>query len=127
MNRLGKYVNALFLLAAAVAWLVTSHYTTTAIGYFQLARKIGGGATEAMTHILPLLVAVGVFAGLRANAKATEFSTDAIDELTKVSWPTQKDVRLGTIVVIITVLLAGVFFGIVDTVFTAVVRAILSA
>lgn len=126
MNKVSKYVNALFLAAAALAWLLSSHYLSVSIGYFQLARKMGT-ATDILQHVLPLLVAIGVFVGLRRNHTALEFTTDSISELTKVSWPTQKEVRLGTIVVIITVILAGLILGVVDLAFVSVIRAILAS
>jgi preprotein translocase SecE subunit len=55
------------------------------------------------------------------------FTTEAVDELTRVSWPSGKDVRLGTIVVIIMVTIAGAVLGVLDLGLTAIVRAILGA
>ncbi|MBS1985296.1 MAG: preprotein translocase subunit SecE [Bdellovibrionales bacterium] len=126
MNKLSKYVNALFLLAAALVWLVSKHYVAVAIGYFQLGRKIGVGA-DAMGHIIPLVLAVLTFVILSRTPKSSEFTSDAVGELARVSWPTARDVRIGTIVVIITVIVAGVFLGLVDIAFTAVIRGILGA
>lgn len=125
MNQLQKYVNALFLAAAAIVWLVAAHYIVVLIGYFQLGRSLGGAA-EVLQHALPLVLAVATFVILRANAAAVNFTTDSMQELTRVSWPGAKEVRVGTIVVIITVICAGIFFGIVDMAFTAVIKAILS-
>jgi preprotein translocase SecE subunit len=126
MNKLGKYVNALFLVGAALVWLISQHYLGVAIGYFQLGRKIGVGA-DVVQHVLPLVFAVVTFIALRGNQAAYAFTSESMDELTKVSWPTQKDVRVGTIVVIVTVLLAGVILGLLDLAFTAIVRTLMGA
>ena len=45
-----------------------------------------------------------------------EFVKDVRVESTKVSWPTRKELRDSTVVVIVTVLLVAVFVGIVDRV-----------
>ena len=124
MNKLSKYVNALFLAAGALAWLITQHYAAVFVGYFQLARKIGA-ASDVIQHLVPLLVGLGVFVFLFRNKTSVEFTSDAVAELTRVTWPTKKEVRLGTIVVIITVILAGIILGGIDLAFGAIIRSIL--
>jgi preprotein translocase subunit SecE len=124
MNRYQKYVNALFLVSAGLVWFVSAHYTEVLVGYFQLARKIGGGA-EALQHAVPLLLGVLTFFLLYTNAKAVAFTTDSIGELDKVSWPSKKQVQLGTVVVILTVVIAGAILGVLDFGLTALIRVIL--
>lgn len=127
MFKYQKYINALFFLAAAAMWLISHHYVIMAIGYFQLARKIGGGSTEVIQHTLPLLLAIATFAFLRNNSTTYNFTSDAVGELVKVSWPTQKEVRIGTIVVVITVIMAGIILGLIDLGYTSLVRSIIGA
>lgn len=126
MNRYQKYVNGLFLAGAAIAWFITQHYTEMVIGYFQLGRRLGG-SSDALLHGLPLLVAVATFFALRASTKATEFTTDAVSEMAKVSWPSAKDTRLGTIVVILTVVIAGTILGLLDMAMVAIIRSLIGA
>ncbi len=64
---------------------------------------------------------------LRRNTTTSRFANDAIGELIRVHWPTQKDVTLGTIVVIVTVLTAGVVLGFLDMGLTGLVRALIGA
>ena len=126
MNRYQKYVNALFIAGGLVVWLIAKHYTSVIIGYFQLGRKLGSGA-DFIYHGVPFALGVITFAVLRANTSSLTFTSDAVSEMTKVSWPTPKEARLGTIVVIITVLLAGIVLGFVDLGFTAIIRALIGA
>lgn len=126
MNAHQRLVSALFVLSGALSWLVTNHYTTALIGYFQLGRKIGVGA-DVLQHALPLLVAAGVMLWMKLNRKVNTFVNDAMLELTKVAFPGAKEVRFGTLIVIVTVLLAGTFFGFVDMAFTAIVRTVIGA
>jgi preprotein translocase SecE subunit len=126
MHRFDKYINALFLAAGGLVWLFVRHYTLWVSGYFQLGRKMGGGA-EVLEHALPILVGVITFFALRKNTASLNFTTNAVSELVKVSWPSAKDVRLGTIVVIITVIVAGIVLGFLDMGINASIRAILGA
>lgn len=46
------------------------------------------------------------------------FIKEAIAELKKVIWPTRKDLKNSTVVVISTIIIASIFIGIVDIFFT---------
>jgi preprotein translocase SecE subunit len=126
MNSTQKYVNALFIFAAAVVWLIVNHYTAVFAGYFQLGRTLGDGLVF-LEHGLPLVAAALTFFILRSNGTTHRFATDAIGELVRVHWPSQKDVTIGTIVVIITVLAAGVVLGFLDMGLVGLVRTIIGA
>jgi len=58
--------------------------------------------------------------------KAVNFIKEAITELKRVIWPTRKELKNSTIVVIFTILIASFFVGVVDLIFvrllTLVVR-----
>lgn len=126
MNSHQRLVSALYVLAGAIAWLISNHYVAYFVGYFQLGRKIGVGA-DVLIHVLPLLIAGSVMAWMKFNQKVNQFCNNAMLELTKVSFPGAKEIRFGTIIVIITVVLAGTFFGVVDLAFTAIVRTVIGA
>ena len=55
-----------------------------------------------------MLLGLGTLVYMRFNVKVYRFCSDAMTELTKVSFPGPKEIRLGTIVVIITVLSSGI-------------------
>ena len=126
MPKYQKYVNALFIAAGAIVWFISSYYTTFVIGYFQLGRKLGGGA-DVIQHAVPFLIGAGTFAALRRSPLTFNFTMDSVGELIKVSWPSAKETRLGTIVVIVTVILAGLALGLLDLGFTALIRTIIGA
>jgi preprotein translocase subunit SecE len=124
MNRLGKYVNAMFIVAGSLAWFVTQHYVSVVIGYFQLSRTLGSTGSDVIQHALPLVVGVLTFVGLRSWQQSQVFTTDALAELVRVNWPSKKDVRLGTIVVMLTVVVCSILFGLLDFAFTSLVRVL---
>ncbi len=127
MLKYQKYVNALFIAAAAIVWFVTRHYTSETISYFQLNRALGVGATEIIIHALPILLGVLTFVLLRRNTASYNFVSDSVSELVSMSWPNQKDVQIGTVVVIATVIIAGVILGVLDLGLTALVKFFIGA
>ena len=52
--------------------------------------------------------------------KINNFIKEAIAELRKVIWPTKKDLKNSTIVVISTIIIASIFIGLIDIFFTKV-------
>jgi len=52
--------------------------------------------------------------------KINNFIKEATSELKKVIWPTKKDLKNSTIVVISTIIIASIFIGLVDIFFTKV-------
>ena len=52
--------------------------------------------------------------------KVNDFIKEAMAELRKVIWPTKKDLKNSTIVVISTIIIASIFIGLIDIFFTKV-------
>lgn len=50
--------------------------------------------------------------------KISNFIKESIAELKKVIWPTKKDLKSSTIVVITTIIIASIFIGLIDIFFT---------
>ena len=68
----------------------------------------------------------GWFAAVRSLPKqTTTFLGEVRAETRRVNWPTTKQVRATTVVVILTVFFFGVYFGILDWIFTAAVGRLL--
>lgn len=77
------------------------------VGTFTLGSLIG-----------TVLAAGGVFY-LFNNEQAKTYSLDVINELNKVTWPSKKETRTATVVVIVTTLLVSVILGLFDQVWGA--------
>lgn len=126
MPKFDKYVNALFLAASVVVWFVSRHYVDYFIGAFQLGRRLGGSA-DLIREVLPIFLGLVVFIVLKKVRSWGDFTHDAVAELVKVSWPSNKEVRFGTIVVIVTVLVAGAALGVLDLVLNKAVKVTIGA
>lgn len=120
-----KVVNIVFLVAGALLWLVSLHYITQWVGYFQLSRTLGSEAADLVRHGLPLLLGVLLFVVLRAWTKATHFVSDCVDELFRVVFPGSKEVKVGTVWVITLVILAGLAFAAIDWGITHVIKRLI--
>ena len=57
--------------------------------------------------------------------KVQRFFHDVRIELKKVNWPSRRELTLFTGIVIIVILITGVFFWILDSGFTAILRLII--
>jgi preprotein translocase SecE subunit len=114
MSKYQKYVNAAFLGAGALVWLVSKHYIAALVGILQSKTSLAPVLKDSIIHGLPILLGALTFIILRSNVKSHNFTTDSVGELTKMTWPTPKETQLGTIVVVIAVVLSAIFFFAVD-------------
>ena len=58
--------------------------------------------------------------------KAKVFLSEVKVEVKKVTWPSRKDAMGGTMVVMVVVLIIAVFPGIIDTILSKIVEALIS-
>ncbi len=127
INTYQKHVNLLFIAAGGLAWFISNHYLGVLFGNVQARGMMSPGVKDILGPALPVVVGAVTFIALRRNARAYSFSSDSISELTKMTWPTPKDTQLGTIVVIIAVLLAAIFFFGVDFSFNKLIRVLIES
>jgi len=58
--------------------------------------------------------------------KIIKFFYDVRQEMKKVTWPTRKEITGSTIVVIITVLIASIYLGIIDNILQQIMLKLVS-
>jgi preprotein translocase SecE subunit len=118
-----KWVNLSYLVLAAI------------VGYviFALGLKIAGAwDLEARVRQIDLIIrgaSVGIggilFLVLWRHDDANQFMNEVMVELSRVTWPTQKETTSATGVVIIMVLLSGMMLGLFDYCWTMLMKWIL--
>ncbi len=59
-------------------------------------------------------------------AKAKTFLSEVRSEVKKVTWPSRKDTMGGTMVVLMVVLLASIYLGILDAIFSKIIQLLLA-
>jgi preprotein translocase subunit SecE len=65
-------------------------------------------------HGLPVVVALGLFASLQFNKQFLTWADEVIAEIKKVVWPSVKDTRGMTIVVIVMVFISSIIISVFD-------------
>lgn len=66
-----------------------------------------------------------MFVILFRNHQANEFLNEVISELAKVTWPTQKETTSATFIVIIMVLISGMVLGLLDYLWTWLLKKVI--
>jgi len=72
-----------------------------------------------------ILLGVVLFAFLYRSDAVNQFMAEVVVELSRVTWPTQRETRAATILVVIMVLLSGVFLGLLDYFWTVLLKWII--
>lgn len=109
-----RYVYAAFMAGALAIALLGSKIGHA--GWFRLSQwkpEIGEPKDEL---VMPVAAAIGAVAALYYWKKESsrQYVTEVADELSKVTWPSKQEVTSSTSVVIVTTLLATLFFALMD-------------
>jgi preprotein translocase subunit SecE len=121
-----KKVSAIsFMAAAAVTWLTVTVLLKALAGSFGVVQRLY--SSQLVSHGLPIALAVGLFAFLYMSPKIQAFTEEVILEVSKVVWPSRKDVIGMTIVVIVMVFIASAILLGVDTVAREVVKLLVQS
>lgn len=108
---------------SVAVWLVMRQILNSVWDLFRL--PLVDALPVALPEILAFLLAIALFVILRRNAKVKEFGLEVISELSKVTWPTQKETMISTGVIIIMVGIASVLLFVFDTAWGTVTRIFL--
>lgn len=121
-----KFTYLTFLCLAGLAALIGFKFGETILVLLKIPTQIrafGDQSTMVFNHasvagILSGVVGLVTFFVLSFNATAVAYTDDCISELTKMTWPTQKETTASTIVVTIMILIAALIFFLIDTIWT---------
>jgi len=112
-----RYVHAIFLGGAVVlAWLFIQIVETTWTSLFNW---------DVVASWIPrprgwASIAIGAFAGIGTalymwrHPKVNRLAVEVVNELSKVTWPTRKELSASTVVVIVVSIIASIILGVFD-------------
>jgi preprotein translocase SecE subunit len=109
-----------FMAAALVVWISITTLLKTLAGSFAIVQRLY--SSQVVSHGFPILIAVGLFAFLQFSPKILNATEEVILEISKVVWPSRKDVTGMTIVVVVMVFIASLILIGVDTLAREVVK-----
>jgi preprotein translocase subunit SecE len=110
-----KYVQLAFAIAGIITWILVAKFlgfvfeVTVPDWNFQVL-----GEQFRISNLVGLLAGAGLWIYLRSNAAVVEFCREVAMELSKVNWPTSKEVKLSTVVVVVASIVMAVICGVFD-------------
>lgn len=120
---IARYVNLSFVAIGLILYIILSGLFSALIELFgSSANAQVLGSNFRIGHLLALVVAVAVAVQLRRSEKVHTWALEVGNELSKVTWPTWKETKKATWVVIITTLIIAAILGLLDWVFGNVSR-----
>lgn len=125
-NQYQKVVNISYLALAALIAFVTLLGMMKIADSYDLETRVK--SIEFIIRGLSLALGAGVFFLLYSNTKANAFMNEVtVELLTKVTWPTSRDTWMATLVVIVTVIIAGLVLAFFDWIFTVSLQGLFSS
>ena len=118
-----KYVQLSYLGAAVLVGYVVFSLAAKVVGAYDLEARVR--EINTIVQIASLFVGIIVYAVLAMNTQANQFMSEVMEELSRVTWPTQKETTSATFIVIIMVIISGIILGLLDYIWVAALKWIL--
>jgi len=119
-NQHQKWVTLSYLAVAALLAFLALHLGQKLVGAYDLEARVRNA--ELILRGLSVLAGVVLFFALYRSESATQFMSEVVVELSRVTWPTRKETSAATILVIIMVVLSGLFLGFLDYLWTVILK-----
>ena len=117
-NAPNKPVHLMFLTGAIVAFYLTQWTIEWLWGYF--ATTPSELVITTIAGVATMIAAITLYRNDRVYQLATEVSS----ELSKVTWPTAKEVRAATIVVVVMAVISALILGLFDLVWSQLTEVV---
>jgi len=111
-NAPNKPVHLIYLCGAVLLFYLLQWSIDWVWGYF------GTAPTESSISMMAAVGAVVIGVALYRNDRIYDLANEVSSELRKVTWPTAKEVRSATTVVIVMALVSAVILGVFDLVWS---------
>lgn len=122
-NQFQKWVNISYLAVAILVGYIVFSMCLRIAGTYDLETRIRN--IELIVRGLSVLAGALVFLILYRHQQANQFMNEVMVELSRVSWPTTKETSSATFIVIVMVLISGLFLGLLDYVWTSLLKWVL--
>jgi preprotein translocase subunit SecE len=117
-NAPNKPVHLMFLAGTVVAFYLCKWSIDWIWGYF------GNPPSELVQTVIAGAFALTLGVTLYKRDKTYTYANEIASELGKVTWPTAKEVRAATLVVLVMGILAAVILGLFDTVWSQLTEVV---
>lgn len=107
-----KWVSLSYLAVAGLVGYVVLSVALKLGGMYDLEARVRN--IDLIFQFVAAIAGMITFLALYKNAKSNQFMNEVVLELSRVTWPTQKDTASATVVVIVMVIISGVVLGLLD-------------
>lgn len=118
-----KWVQLSYLVFAVAVGYVFFAFAAKLIGAYDLEARVR--EINLITQGVAVAIGAILFGALYVNPKANQFMNEVMEELSRVTWPTQKETTSATFIVIIMVIISGIVLGLLDYFWVSVLKWIL--
>jgi preprotein translocase subunit SecE len=122
-NQYHKIVIGSYVAMAALVGYIVFTVGLKLIGIYDLEARIPNA--EILIRVASVAVGAILFFVLYRHDQTNQFVNEVVVELSRVTWPTQKETTSATIVVMIMVIVSGIALGLLDYFWTMVLKWIL--
>lgn len=119
-NQYQKWVSLSYLAVAVLFGYILFSMAGKIIASYDLEARIRN--VDLIIRGISVLGGAILFGALYRNADANRFMNEVVLELTRVTWPTQKDTSSATLIVIVMVVISGMILGLLDYFWTQLLR-----
>jgi len=107
-----KWVNLSYLALAILVGYIVFSTTGKIVGAYDLEARIRN--IDLILRVISVVLGLISFLVLYRNDRANQFMNEVVVELSRVTWPTQRDTTSATLVVIVMVVISGMILGLLD-------------
>lgn len=118
-----KWVSVTFLAFSALIGYIVFAGLFKLAGVYDFEAKVKN--IDLIIRLASMAIGALLFLILYKNESANQFMHETVTELSRVTWPTNKETMSSTFVVMIMVLITGLILGLVDKFWTLVIQWIL--
>lgn len=118
-----KWVNLSYLALAALLGFLVSAFMAKVVGIYDLEARVRN--IDLIVRGLSVLAGAILFFALWRNEKVNQFMNEVVVELSRVTWPTQKETTSATMIVIVMVVVSGMILGLLDYLWTTLLKWVL--
>jgi preprotein translocase subunit SecE len=118
-----KWVTLSYLAVAALFGYVVFSLAGKLVGFYDLEVKFRNIST--ILRVGSAVLGVLMFFFLTRRDDTNQFMNEVMTELSRVSWPTQKETTSSTFIVIVMVLVSGTVLGLLDFLWIQVLKRVL--
>ncbi|MGK5089134.1 preprotein translocase subunit SecE [Bdellovibrionota bacterium FG-2] len=122
-NQFQKWVNLSYLAVAVLLGYIVFELSAKLVGMYDFEARVRN--IDLIIRITSVVMGGVLFFMLYKNEQVNQFMNEVMVELSRVTWPTQKETSSATLVVIVMVIISGFILGFLDYFWTLLLKWVL--